>query len=46
MKTLTRIDMVVMKDYDHMTIMDGNVNRMELTYLYNVSLSLNLRASY
>ena len=35
-----------MKDYDHMTILDENVNRMELTYLYNVFLSLNLRASY
>ena len=33
MKMLTRMDMVVIKDYDHVTTMGDNVNWMKLTHL-------------
>ena len=33
MQTLTRIFMVVIEDYDHITSMDENVNQMKLTHL-------------
>jgi hypothetical protein len=37
--------MVVIEDYDHMTIMDENVNWMKLTNLLSL-FSLNLRALF
>ena len=45
MQTLRIKYMAVMKDYDHMTIIDENVNWMKLTYLLSMS-SLNLKAPF
>jgi hypothetical protein len=41
MKTLARTNMLVIEDYDHMTIMDENMIWMKLTHLFS-TLSLNL----
>jgi hypothetical protein len=36
MQTLTRINVVLIKYYYHMTTIDENVNRMELAHLYQI----------
>ena len=35
MQTLTRTYMTVIEDFDHMTPMNENVNRMKLTHLFS-----------
>ena len=45
MQTMTRMDKVDIKDYDHMTTMDEIVNWMKLTHLLSIS-SLNLKAPF
>ena len=44
-QTLTRRHMIVIKDYDHMKIMDESVKWMYLAYLLFI-FSLNLRALF
>ena len=45
MQTLTRTNMVVFKDYDHMTIMNEDMKWMKLTHLISI-FSLNVMAPF
>ena len=45
MQTLTRTNMVVIKDYDHMIAKDENMNRMKLTHLLSI-FPLNFRPPF
>ena len=45
MQALTRTYMVVIEDFDHMAIMDENLNWTKLTYLLS-KFSLNLKAFF
>ena len=45
MQTLTRRHVVVIEDYDHMTVMNENVKRMKPTLWFSF-FSLNLRAPF
>ena len=41
MQTLTRMYMVVIEEFDHMTKMDDNVNCMKVTHLLSTCFSIS-----
>ena len=45
MQTLTRMNLVVIKDYYHVTKMDGYMNRMRIAHMLSI-VSLNLKTPF